>query len=231
MVALAPRNAMLAKVHIAKKELALDDDLYRETLALVTGKTSAAECSDAELGRVIAHFSNKGFHVKQSGDRVPGYAESKYGPKIRALWISGWNLGIIHDRGDAAMEAFIQRQTGIASMRWLKNSQDALKVIEALKKWLAREGNVDWNSPGPGFASYMSLPGYKIAVAQWLKLIALGEVTLGKTWTGSDAHPSERLILYGQKVLDTSAHVEWTNSDWVTITKALGRKLRKAMEK
>lgn len=231
MTALAPRNAMLAKVHIAKKQLGLDDDLYRDALMTAVGKASAADCSDAELGRVIKHFGSKGFHVKRPGERLPGYAESKYGPKILALWISGWNLGIIRDRSDVAMEAFIERQTGIASVRWLKAAEDASKVVEGLKKWLAREGNVDWGQPGSYAPAYADYPGYRIAVAQWLKLIALGEVRVGKTWTGCDAAPTERLFAYGKNVLSKHNVHEWTPGDWVTVNKALGRKLRATIER
>ncbi|MBK1868278.1 gp16 family protein [Aestuariivirga sp. YIM B02566] len=230
MIALAPRNKMLAKVHVAKKELGLDDETYRDMLVLVTGKNSARDCSDHELVKVIELFGKKGFHVKPSKGRMPGYAEHKYAPKIRALWLSGWNLGIIRDPEEKAMWTFIHRQTGIASVRWLKSSEDALRVIEALKKWLAREGNVDWSKPGPMASAFRDFPGYRIAVAQWLKLIAIGAVSIPHTWTCSDGERSEGLFLYGQKVLDKSEPAEWSNADWVTITKALGRKLRKALQ-
>ena len=134
-------RAMLAKVHIAKKQLGLDDDLYRETLKAVTGHSSSKDCSEAQLEAVLKHFSKAGF--KPKGKTFTG-PSTKYAAKIHALWISGWNLGVIRDNSDTAMEAFILRQTSISKAQWLKAPKDAAKVIEALKAWLEREAGVKW---------------------------------------------------------------------------------------
>lgn len=225
MTILAVRRQMLAKVHIAKKQLALDDDTYRDTLRLVTGKASAADCSDAELGRVVEHFSNKGFHVK------PLLSGNRHTRKIRALWISAYNLGLLRDSSDEAMEKFVKRQTGIDSSRWIINAADAAKVVEALKQWLAREGKVDWSPAPAGMATYCNWPGYKIAVAQWLMLTELGNVKAGKTWTGNDQHPTERLFAYGSKVLGAKNLGEWTHDDWIKISRALGKRVRAVLAK
>ena len=210
---------MLAKVHVAKKELGLDDDTYRNALRLVTGKASAKDCSDTELTRVIEHFRSKGFHVKRR------MSDNRHTRKIKALWISAYNLGLLRDSSDAAMEKFVKRQTGIDSSRWIVNAADAAKVVEALKQWLARDGKVDWSPAAPGMASYCDWPVYKIAVAQWLRLIDLGNVQTGRTWTGSPQKPTEPLFDYGLKVLGKNIG-EWTPDDWVTISRALGRRLR-----
>ncbi len=47
------RRALLAQVHIAKKQLGLDDPTYRAVLERETGKRSAADCSDTALRRVL----------------------------------------------------------------------------------------------------------------------------------------------------------------------------------
>jgi hypothetical protein len=69
-----------------------------------------------------------------------------YGAKLQALWISAWNLGIVDNRDDRALIAFIERQTNIAHPRWLTEHKDAKKAIEALKDWIAREAGVEWPS-------------------------------------------------------------------------------------
>lgn len=43
------RNALLAKVHIAKKALGMDDDAYRDFLNAQTGKRSAGLLNETEL--------------------------------------------------------------------------------------------------------------------------------------------------------------------------------------
>jgi phage gp16-like protein len=153
-------HAMLAKVHVAKKQLGLDDDLYRETLKSVTGHASAKLCSNAQLEAVLKHFEKAGFKPKGKAFTGPS---TKYAAKIHALWISGWNLGVIRDNSDTAMEAFILRQTSIAKAQWLKDPKDAAKVIDALKAWLAREGSVMWSL-------YPKSPQEAIRNAQWVVL-------------------------------------------------------------
>ena len=53
------RRALLAKVHVAKKVLGLDDDTYRAVLLRVAGETSAAKCSDAQLVALVKEFEAK----------------------------------------------------------------------------------------------------------------------------------------------------------------------------
>jgi phage gp16-like protein len=136
-------NPMLAKVHIAKAQLGLDDEMYREALKAVTGKTSAKLCSSNELEAVLKHFEKAGFKPKGKAFSGPS---TKYAAKIHALWISGWNLGVIRDNSDTAMEAFILRQTSISKAQWLQHPKDAAKVIDALKAWLARDAGVEWGN-------------------------------------------------------------------------------------
>ena len=50
------RSPMLAKVHIAKKELALDQDAYRAVLKAAAGKDSAAGMTERELEAVLTEM-------------------------------------------------------------------------------------------------------------------------------------------------------------------------------
>ena len=45
------RRAMIGKVKIAQKELGLDEDTYRALLSRVVGRSSAADCTEAQLAR------------------------------------------------------------------------------------------------------------------------------------------------------------------------------------
>lgn len=55
------RQKMIAKIHIAKSELDLDDDVYRDLLTNATGKRSCAQMDDAELEKVLNALKQKGF--------------------------------------------------------------------------------------------------------------------------------------------------------------------------
>lgn len=57
----AIRKALLAKVHIAKKALNMDDDAYRDFMQTHVGKRSAGDCNEIELDRVLQQMKRCGF--------------------------------------------------------------------------------------------------------------------------------------------------------------------------
>jgi Protein of unknown function (DUF1018) len=162
---------LIAKLNVAKKQLGLDEDTYRDALETATGKRSVKAMSEAERLRALAHFEARGFNGRVT--RRPGgdlKLTGRYAGKLQALWIAGWNLGLVRNRDDKALLAFVKRQTGIDHTRFLRDGEDAMKAIEALKAWLAREG-VAWHH-GPITLPHATLSGFKIAQAQWIKLNA-----------------------------------------------------------
>lgn len=54
----------LAKIHIAKAQLGLDEDTYRALLARVAGVRSAKELSPRQIGAVLAEFQRLGWTPK-----------------------------------------------------------------------------------------------------------------------------------------------------------------------
>lgn len=145
------RKALMAKIHIAKKQLNLDDDVYRSVLDHVTGQTSCYKMSDNQLTRVLDHFKAKGFKPKstKSARRMsPNSNEPVKTPlirKIRAVWITMHLHGIVRDNSEAALDAYVKRMSaqqnngfGVESVAWL-NGELAYKVLEALKAWHKRE--------------------------------------------------------------------------------------------
>jgi phage gp16-like protein len=55
------RNADLAKIHIAKKQLGLDDETYRAMLRTHGGVSSSKDLSPMAAARVLAHLRSAGF--------------------------------------------------------------------------------------------------------------------------------------------------------------------------
>lgn len=55
------RTAELAKIHLAKKQLALDDDTYRAMLWTVARVHSARDLDDAGRRAVLEHLKARGF--------------------------------------------------------------------------------------------------------------------------------------------------------------------------
>lgn len=143
-------RALIAKIHIAKKQLGLDDELYRSILAdKANGLTSCAEMNLKQLEAVLDHFKAKGFKAIKSpkGRRMSppsGNAKLPEIDKIRAIWITMGQHGIVKDASETALNAYVKRMTakqnqgnGIASVAWLNNAT-CHTVLEALKQWHRR---------------------------------------------------------------------------------------------
>jgi hypothetical protein len=133
------RNPLLAKVHIAAKELALHEDSYRALLRRITGHDSAAACSEAELEAVVVEFRRLGWADKR---RVPR-SHKAYVRMIYGVWND--LRPYLRDGSKAALRRFVQRQTrnedrpdGVTDPEFL-NPEDGNLVVEGLKAWLARE--------------------------------------------------------------------------------------------
>mgnify|MGYP003646503346 FL=1 len=156
----------LAMIHVARRELCLDDDSYRDALQRATGRRSAKGLSPVQCKAVVDELSRLGFKPasKRPGKGLPG----TYGKKAQALWIALYNLGAVGDRRDSALLAFIKHQTGLERAEWLRDAGQGAAVVEALKSWCGREG-VNWQV-GETTPDFARRHGYQIAAAQWLKL-------------------------------------------------------------
>jgi hypothetical protein len=121
---------MLAKIHIAKKELALQDAEYRALLSRIAGVASAKDLSEKAAIAVIAEFRRLGWQPKES---TRPRAERDDTRKIYALW------GALHsgplDRD--ALRAWVLRRFQVAAPEFLKPAQTR-EAIEQLKAWQKR---------------------------------------------------------------------------------------------
>lgn len=128
------RTALLAKIHIGKKELRLDDETYRDVLWRVTGKRSAKELSNDELRRVLTDMSAKGFVPKRKkAYQTPDVIAKKRSliGKIEAM-LADMNLPWSYADGMA------NTMFGVAKVQWLDN-QKLYKLTQALAVYQARQ--------------------------------------------------------------------------------------------
>lgn len=204
----------IAAIHVAKKQLGLDDDTYRALLIRLTGKTSAGDMTETERNKVVSELRRQGFKPASSGTRKP--LEGRFAKKLQALWIAGWNLGVVDNRDDAALLAFVKRQSGLDHVRFLHDAEDASKAIEALKAWLARVAKVDW-SDGNHLQTWLRASGAKIALAQWQILVA-------KETVAASFNEFRNLVRENATQLDLM-----TERDWPVIMNLLGERVRKVV--
>lgn len=207
-------NKSVAAIHVAKKHFGLDDDTYRAKLSHITGKSSARDMSEAERQKVLSVFRNEGFEPASGGRRPSGRAKltGKYAKKLQALWIAGWNLGIINGRDDAALTKFVEGRTGIQAVRWLQYQDDANRAIEALKAWLARDGGVDW-SHSQHLPDFKRSYGYKIARAQFRKM-------------APDAPEHDFWIVVTDVTDKIDGTREISDREWILVMNDFGQRLR-----
>lgn len=159
----AARNPRLAKIHIARKELAIEDGAYRAMLVRITGHQSAAACNDDQLEAVLDELKAKGWKPRVvEGAKLRGRqglvtfddpairrrpADHPVARKARALWISLHQLGAVRNGSNAALEAFARRQLQVEVFQWADQGQ-GYKLIEALKAMAEREG---WSQDVSGY--------------------------------------------------------------------------------
>lgn len=91
------RNRQLARIHIAKKQLNLSDDIYRGILLQVGGVESAKDLEEAGRAKVLDHFRQLGFEYdggkhKPRGKAIPAYPgrptnmdDEDRGPMLRKI--------------------------------------------------------------------------------------------------------------------------------------------------
>ncbi|MBN3779943.1 regulatory protein GemA [Burkholderia sp. Ac-20345] len=135
-------KATLARIHVAKSQLGLDDDTYRTMLRSVAGVDSARNLSPGGATAVLKHLERSGFQPTTPSRRPPAAPSARVtggsqAEKIRALWHELHSRGAVRNVGDAALAAYVKRQTGADAVQWLSTAQ-ASNVIESLKRWLAR---------------------------------------------------------------------------------------------
>jgi phage gp16-like protein len=86
------KQAELAKIHIAKKELGMDDDTYRAMLMQLTGFSSSKDLNAHERRKVLEHLKKAGFQGQHPGKphNLPSNSprSAKLG-KIEALLADG----------------------------------------------------------------------------------------------------------------------------------------------
>ncbi|AFY60337.1 regulatory protein GemA [Synechococcus sp. PCC 6312] len=142
------RRSLLAKIHVAKKQLGLSEDQYR---AIVAGEGGAESCSELtldELGLVLSEMERLGFKAKQSESLSPRSRDKTVKTqtdRLVALWINLYQAGAVKNRSHQALQEFVIKFLGanvkvmpgvdpLQALSWRQKQ----KTIGALEKWLRK---------------------------------------------------------------------------------------------
>jgi len=131
-----PSRGQLALIHIAKKELRLPDEVYRDILFALFRKESAADLSAGEVSRLLDHFRMLGWRPRDlaansdtsaprgkkydSLGQRPGMATPAQLRKIEADWMTGPG---IHEKTLLALRHFLQHRFHVSGLRFVKAGQ------------------------------------------------------------------------------------------------------------
>ena len=125
------RNTLIQKIHIAKRDLGMDDMSYRGFLKRETGKKSCTHMSEAELRKLLEAFAKQGWTPNVKGKFRPA-SPKPYVRKVYALWGQLKRDGIWREKERASLVNFVRDLVGCDDPDWLSEEQ-ASRVIYALE--------------------------------------------------------------------------------------------------
>ena len=218
-----------AAIHVGLKQLGIESEDARDLYERVTRKRSLKLMTSNEHQAVIGELRRLGFRPTLRGAGGAGAPQGeggaskgprnalqgRFAKQLQAYWIDLWNLGLVRDRTDAALIAFVRRQTRIDDPKWVLDAATAARAIEAMKGWMARAAGVSW-ADGNDLPAYARLTGFRIAMAQWTILEKAGRRN------GGDVGLRGYVLAAAGKGVSAM-----TARDWIGVMNALGNEVRK----
>lgn len=134
------KTKLIQLIHVAKTQLGLDDELYREVLESCTGKTSSKLLSIPQLESVLTRMKQLGFQV-ESKDKagVKNLADDAQSRLIRHLWLQLHNAGQVRNSSETALAKFVENKVGVSALQFL-STKNADMIINHLRQWCKRCG-------------------------------------------------------------------------------------------
>lgn len=141
-------NAQKAQIHILKDQLGLDRNQYEGMLAAYGVSSSADPDFSFAKAQSLIRTMRKELNARERNEHDQGWGKNKYEylrprpagfadpkqlRKIEAMW-----RDLARDPSDAALANFLERQTGIREITWLKHehavamicAEDAMKSFK-----------------------------------------------------------------------------------------------------
>jgi phage gp16-like protein len=137
-------RALQRTVHLACRELGLDEDTRRDLQAQVTGKTSMRDMTEADLKALLKALENRGFTPPKNPNWKPvaSRPDLRY---IHALWGKLARAGHV-TAGRKALNRFIRSRFENAwgvvpvDIDAMREADQIAAVLEALKAMCRRHG-------------------------------------------------------------------------------------------
>lgn len=130
------RATLIKIIHVARRELGMDEPTYRAML-LNAGKADSTSRMDVRaLQAVLEQAKRAGFKVRSvKPDRRQD--TTPVARKARALWLFLHHLGAVRDPSERALATYVRRIAKVDDMHWAGYAAMA-SLIETMKKWAMR---------------------------------------------------------------------------------------------
>ena len=122
----------IALIHVAKKQLGLNEDDYRAAVQTYGGAGSSKDLSRFGFKNLMKHLEKCGFKSTGESSR-PGMATPAQLRKITAAWFSLEGRYFDKGAGWPALRGFLKKRFGVDHTRFL-TFKKAHQVIEAIKR-------------------------------------------------------------------------------------------------
>ena len=135
------RNKLIASIHILKKQVGMDDDLYRLFLENHTSKTSSKDMTINELNTCINALNNNSNTARNNDSNYVDTTCSRL-RKILKLWYELSKLKVLNDPTNNGLNKFLINRfnTNIDKLNnnFYFNNSLKDKIVESLKSWISR---------------------------------------------------------------------------------------------
>ncbi|MGV6840002.1 MAG: gp16 family protein [Planktomarina sp.] len=148
---MAGSRSLQRQIHMACRDLGVDNDTRRDMQLVVCGKASMKDMDDADLQKMVQHLKDKGWSggAKSKGAKSKGYF--KPAPradlrKIHVLWRLLGNAGHLKDPSRKGLNAFIHTRFETTwgsvplDVDQMRDAKKISMVITALQNWCNTKG-------------------------------------------------------------------------------------------
>lgn len=123
------RQKELAIIHAGKRQLGLDDDIYRDFLSGLTGKRSAGELTQQERLQVIQRMDELGGKTKHSTKRVTAGPDRQ--PMLKKVYALLYHMDLPIDYAETTLKNMFGEEAP-DKLEWANPTQ-LHKLISALE--------------------------------------------------------------------------------------------------
>jgi len=139
------RRKDLAKIHIAKKQLGMDDKTYREMLFNITGFRSAADLDSKQRWAVIKHLKARNYRSQHKSAKASGMNRTTApdrAPLLSKIGAILFHLSLPWSYADG----MAKKMFGVDKARWLRPDQlhkvTAALIYHQKRIYKRKEGSV-----------------------------------------------------------------------------------------